>query len=128
MVEPDGADESRRFRAKSSSSRRVALYEINGLLFFGAAQKAMAALHAIRGDSYEVMILDFGKVPFIDSTGFVALENALDGLARRQKAVILAGPVAQAARDLRQGARPGEVAACTVAEDLASALASPASW
>ncbi|WP_437911602.1 C4-dicarboxylic acid transporter DauA [Sorangium sp. So ce302] len=102
--------------------RRVALYEINGPLFFGAAQKAMAALHAIRGDSYEVMILDLGKVPFIDSTGFVALENALDGLARRQKTVILAGPLPRP-REIFDKARVQERSPRVyVAEDLAAAL------
>ncbi|WP_437902529.1 C4-dicarboxylic acid transporter DauA [Sorangium sp. So ce327] len=102
--------------------RRVALYEINGPLFFGAAQKAMAALHAIRGDSYEVMILDLGKVPIIDSTGFVALENALDGLARRQKAVILAGPLPRP-REIFDKARLQERSQRVyLAEDLAAAL------
>jgi len=71
----------------------VALYEINGPLFFGAAQKAMQALSSSRGDTYKVLILNLGKVPVIDATGLVALENAIKSLLRRKKTVVLAGPL-----------------------------------
>jgi SulP family sulfate permease len=72
---------------------RVALYEVNGPLFFGAAQRAMEAIHGASSDSYEVMILHLGKVPVIDGTGLVALDNAIGGLMRRKKKVVIAGPL-----------------------------------
>ncbi len=71
----------------------VLLYEINGPLFFGAAQNAVAALHAARKDEYRVMILHLGKVSVIDSTGLVALDNAIGSLMRRRHQVVLAGPL-----------------------------------
>src|SRR5262249_15474228 len=71
----------------------VALYEINGPLFFGAAQKAMDALSTSRSDTYRILILHLGKVPVIDATGLVALENAIQSLMRRKKTVVLAGPL-----------------------------------
>jgi SulP family sulfate permease len=71
----------------------VALYEINGPLFFGAAQNAMGAIHAIRGDTFAVMVLHLGKVPVIDSTGLVALESAIAKLTSAKKRVVLAGPL-----------------------------------
>ncbi|HEY4016040.1 MAG TPA: C4-dicarboxylic acid transporter DauA [Polyangiaceae bacterium] len=71
----------------------VSLYEINGPLFFGAAQNAMAALHASHTDAFFAVILSLGKVPVIDATGLVALESAVDALVARKKAVILAGPL-----------------------------------
>jgi SulP family sulfate permease len=71
----------------------VALYEINGPLFFGAAQKAMDALSTSRSDTYKVLILHLGKVPVIDATGLVALENAIQSQIRRKKTVVLAGPL-----------------------------------
>jgi SulP family sulfate permease len=71
----------------------VGLYEIQGALFFGAAQNAMEAIHAARGDLYRVMVLHLGKVPVIDSTGLVALDNAVGSLIRRKKVVVLAGPL-----------------------------------
>jgi len=71
----------------------VLLYEINGPLFFGAAQNAVAALTAARRDEYKVMILHLGKVPVIDSTGLVALDGAIASLMRRRHQVVLAGPL-----------------------------------
>jgi sulfate permease, SulP family len=71
----------------------VRLFEINGPLFFGAAQNAVAALEAARGEPYFVMILHLGKVPVIDSTGFVALDTAIGSLMRHRHDVVLAGPL-----------------------------------
>ncbi len=71
----------------------VALYEVNGPLFFGAAQKAMEALSSTSIDTYRVLILHLGKVPVIDATGLAALENAIQSLLRRKKAVVVAGPL-----------------------------------
>jgi SulP family sulfate permease len=82
-------DESSLIRLPSG----VALYEINGPLFFGAAQKAMEALSSTSIDTYRVLILNLGKVPVIDATGLAALENAIQSLMRRKKAVVVAGPL-----------------------------------
>ncbi len=71
----------------------VVVYEINGPLFFGASQNAMASLGAIKGDSFKVLVLHLGRVPVIDATGFVALENAIDSVVRQKKGVVLAGPL-----------------------------------
>lgn len=71
----------------------VVVYEINGPLFFGASQNAMALLGAIKGETFEVLVLHLGRVPVIDATGFVALENAIDSVVRQKKLVVLAGPL-----------------------------------
>ncbi|HEV8548818.1 MAG TPA: C4-dicarboxylic acid transporter DauA [Polyangiaceae bacterium] len=70
----------------------VALYEIAGPLFFGAAQNAMGALGTLGPDT-RVVVLALGGVPSIDATGFVALESAITRLAAAKKAVVLAGPL-----------------------------------
>ncbi len=70
----------------------VALYEIAGPLFFGAAKNAMTALHAI-GARVQVVVIGLGRVPVIDATGLVALESALAQLQRDRKFVIIAGPL-----------------------------------
>lgn len=72
--------------------RGVALYQINGPLFFGAAQNAMDALGASHSDSFHTIILYLGRVPVIDATGFAALESTLNGLIKHGKRVVLAGP------------------------------------
>jgi SulP family sulfate permease len=101
----------------------VIFYEINGPLFFGAAQNAMEALHASHSDTFNSLILHLGKVPIIDATGFAALENAVEGLVKRKKVVILAGPLPRP-RKVFDKARfdkrhPGMV---RIAEDLTDAL------
>jgi SulP family sulfate permease len=75
----------------------VALYEIAGPLFFGAAQNAMGALGNI-GSQTRVIVLALGGVPSIDATGFVALESAIQRLRATKKAVVLAGPLPEPRR------------------------------
>ena len=71
---------------------KVALYEIAGPLFFGAAQNAMGALDIIRADVH-VVVLGLGECSVIDASGLVALESALERLHRDRKVVSLAGPL-----------------------------------
>ena len=73
----------------------TSFYEVNGPLFFGAAQRAMDSLHASESDAFHKIIIHLGKVPVIDATGFAALENAVSVLVRRKKVVVLAGPLPQ---------------------------------
>ncbi len=70
----------------------VALYEIAGPLFFGAAQNAMGALGSVAPDT-RVVVLALGRVPSIDATGFVALESAITRLRALNKLVVLTGPL-----------------------------------
>jgi len=71
----------------------VGLYEINGPLFFGAAQKAMDRLHGAPGLPHRVLVLHLGRVPVIDATGFAALENMCRYLVHHGVQVVLAGPL-----------------------------------
>jgi sulfate permease, SulP family len=70
----------------------VILYEINGPLFFGAAQTAMGTLDRVSGD-FRVLVLNLGHVPAIDATGFVALESAVRRVSESGRDVIIAGPL-----------------------------------
>jgi SulP family sulfate permease len=70
----------------------VAVYEIAGPLFFGAAQKAMGALQTA-GVGARAIVLALGTVPVIDATGLVALESAIEQLRRAKKFVVIAGPL-----------------------------------
>jgi len=57
----------------------ILLYEINGPLFFGAAQKAMSSLSVI-GSGVKVVILDMENVPAMDATGLVNLQSTISRL------------------------------------------------
>jgi SulP family sulfate permease len=71
----------------------VVLYEINGPLFFGAAQRALRMFQLERSRSFRVLIVDLGRVPVIDATGLVALESGIASVLRGKRLVILAGPL-----------------------------------
>lgn len=108
----------------------VALYEIDGPLFFGAAQNAMRTLSNLRGEGLKVLVLALGNVPTIDATGLVALEGAIRNLRKNKTAVVLAGPLPAPQRLFVDAAlhqkHPGlEIAAdLDQALDLAAAIAS----
>lgn len=72
----------------------VAVYEISGPLFFGAAQKAMAALELVEGRTKAVVLL-LDEVHAMDATGLVALESALEPLRKHRRLAILSGVRAQ---------------------------------
>ncbi|MCB9882637.1 MAG: C4-dicarboxylic acid transporter DauA [Planctomycetes bacterium] len=66
----------------------VMVYEINGPLFFGAAEKAMTALHSIHKEA-RVLVLDLEGVAVIDATGLVNLRSVLDRMRSSAVPVIL---------------------------------------
>jgi len=67
----------------------VAVYDVNGPMFFGAAEKALGVLQRVNS-AVSVVILDMRDVPMMDMTGIVALESLLENLQRKQVAVVIA--------------------------------------
>jgi SulP family sulfate permease len=83
----------------------VLVYEVAGPLFFGAAQKAMSALHRTP-TGISVVLLDLSAVPAMDATGLVSLEAAVERLRALGVFVVLAGVQPQPLRVLaRSGIR-----------------------
>jgi SulP family sulfate permease len=74
--------------------KSVLVYEVAGPLFFGAAQKAMSALHRVP-TGVKVVLLDLSAVPAMDATGLVSLETAVERLQALGVFVVLAGVQAQ---------------------------------
>jgi SulP family sulfate permease len=66
----------------------VAVYDIDGPLFFGAAQKALNALTNVRQE-IKVVILDMSDVSMIDMTAMVAMESMLHDLHKKDIAVVI---------------------------------------
>jgi SulP family sulfate permease len=102
--------------------REVVLYEVNGPLFFGAAESAMDALKAI-GQRPKVVILYLGAVPAIDVTGLVALESALSRLRQQGVFCIMAGLRAQPASVLKKAGLQEEVGRLHIVPTLEDAAA-----
>ncbi|WP_328731340.1 STAS domain-containing protein [Vreelandella azerica] len=79
----------------------VAVYNIDGPLFFGAAEKALASLR-VADPTIKTLILDMHDVPSMDVTGIMALEALLDDMARDNVRVILVGLKARMILKLRR--------------------------
>jgi len=79
--------------------RDVLVYEVAGPLFFGAAQKAMSALHRV-SSGVSAVLLDLSSVPAMDATGLVSLEAAVERLQALGVFVVLAGVQPQPMRVL----------------------------
>lgn len=82
-------------------SEGVALYEISGALFFGAAQTFQNTLSEIKGKP-EVLIMRMRHVPFIDATGAYRLKEVIRKFSRKNIGVILSGINSQVQSDLEK--------------------------
>jgi SulP family sulfate permease len=98
---------------KVSLPKGVMLYEIDGPLFFGAAQKAMSALEQTSTRGARALIFDMRGVPAMDGTGLIAFESALAKLHKHHLLVVLVGVRAQPRKVLGDAGvveRPGALA------------------
>jgi SulP family sulfate permease len=68
----------------------VMVYEVEGPLFFGAAEKAMTALHSIHKEA-RVLVLDLDGVLVVDATGLVNLHSVLARMKKSRVPVVLTG-------------------------------------
>jgi len=66
----------------------ILLYDINGPLFFGAAQKALSEIATLRHE-VRVVILDMADVTMVDMTALVALETIVENLRKRNVTLIV---------------------------------------
>jgi SulP family sulfate permease len=115
-------DDSNRAESEHQIPPGVALYEVAGPLFFGAAQNAMGALQTV-GSSSLVVVLALGRVPSIDATGLVALESALTRLKLAKKQVVLTGPLPEPRRVFDRANLPGHHDHLHFASNLGAGLA-----
>ncbi len=101
----------------------VALYEINGPLFFGAAKSAMGAITAITDEHPRAVIIHLGLVPAMDATGLVALDAAIGTVMRHKIAVVLAGPIPKPERMFERAGLTKKYPELRIAPTLKSAIA-----
>lgn len=79
----------------------VALYEVNGALFFGATQKFQDTLNDLN-ESPKVLILRMRNVPFIDATGVFRLKEIIKQFNNQQITIILSGVNEKVRKDLKK--------------------------
>ena len=88
-------------RLESPLPEGVRLYEVSGSLFFGAAEKAMSALHNISAQPRAV-IINIADVTIMDVSGLVALDTAIERLRKDGILVAVAGVHGQPALLMRR--------------------------
>lgn len=66
----------------------IAVYDINGSLFFGSAQKAMKTISTVTPD-IRVVILDMSEVSMLDMSAIVAMESISNSLADKQIGLVI---------------------------------------
>jgi sulfate permease, SulP family len=100
----------------------IRMYEVAGPMFFGAAQSAMEVLATVGSGSDHTLVLNMEHVPTIDATGLVALESALDRLARSRIKVIFAALTPEVASLLDRAGIKSERGRLAYASDVAAAI------
>jgi SulP family sulfate permease len=101
---------------------KVAIYDIAGPLFFGAAQKAVGSLGVI-GGRIKVLIIRLDHVPVMDATGLVALESAIATLTKHGCTTVLTGLQAQPRALIERAGLAGRSWQLAIEPDLPAALA-----
>lgn len=66
----------------------IVVYDINGPLFFGSAQKALKTISSVRPE-VRVVILDMTEVTLLDMSAIVAMESIADDLQKRNIGLVI---------------------------------------
>ncbi len=66
----------------------IAVYDINGPLFFGSAQKALKTISTVTPD-IQVVILDMSEVTMLDMSAIVAMESIAKNLSNKNIGLII---------------------------------------
>jgi len=64
------------------------VYDINGPLFFGSAQKALKTIASVRPD-VRIVILDMSEVTLLDMSAIVAMESIVDDLQHKNIGLVI---------------------------------------
>ena len=90
----------------------VVVYDINGPLFFGSAQKALRTISSTRPD-VRVVILDMSEVTLLDMSAIVAMESIAKDFANRNIGLVINNLQPRMILKLRRAGirkKPGKVA------------------
>lgn len=73
----------------AGSDRRIVLYHLSGPFSFGAAKGMVRKM--TQGDNFDLLVLDFTEVPFLDSSAARALSDVVSRATRAGKTVYFSG-------------------------------------
>ncbi len=107
-----------RYDATLAADPDIMIYRITGAFFFGAVAAVASVFDRLSG--YKVLVIDFGAVPFLDSTAANAIAQIAIKAKRHGIRVFITGASAPVRRTLLSyGARPPHARYRT---DIASAV------
>jgi len=69
----------------------ICVYDINGPMFFGAAQNALKTILTTDEEQYDVIIINMENVSMIDMTAMVALKSILESVQQSNILLIISG-------------------------------------
>ena len=69
----------------------ICIYNINGPMFFGAAQHALKTILTTDEEKYDVIVLNMENVSMIDMTAMVALRSILESVKESNNLLVLSG-------------------------------------
>ena len=90
---------------------QISIYDINGPLFFGSAQKALKNITAITPE-VRVVILDMSEVTLVDMSAIVAMESIVSNLASNNVGLVISNLQPRIILKLRRAGvrtRPGRI-------------------
>jgi sulfate permease, SulP family len=114
-------------RLREELPPQVALFDMNGPLFFGAAEKAVETLHVV-DSSIQVIIVDMQDVTSMDATGLIAVETMLANLRRRGIGLIFVGLAPRIIGKLRRAGVRKTLGQLSYCSDLESGLRTAQRW
>ncbi|SFV52931.1 Putative sulfate permease [hydrothermal vent metagenome] len=68
----------------------IVVYDINGQLFFGSAQKALKTISSVRPE-VRVVILDMTEVTMLDMSAIISMESIVNDLQKRSISLVING-------------------------------------
>lgn len=99
----------------------VIVYEIEGPLFFGAAEKAAGALSKVADDAVSIIFVMY-KVSSMDITGMVALESAMNKFLLKGKKIYLVGLRSQPKELIKKSIEKYNNNSVIICDDITTAL------
>ena len=79
----------------------ISIYDINGPMFFGAAQNALKTLLNVN-ENTNIVILNMKNVSMLDMTGIIALESIVENFRSKNKKLIFCGVNARILKKLEK--------------------------
>ena len=99
----------------------VLIYDINGPLFFGSAQRALKSIVVVSPKT-RIVVLDMGDVTMLDMSGIVAMESIVKDLTERGVGLVIANLAPRMILKLRRAGVRRRVGSLELARSLDDAL------